>query len=106
MYRVKSVGIMALAKMMAALYGLMGLIYVPFILIAAAFGMFSGQGSAGVGIGVGLIVVAVLVPLLCAFFGFIGGLIAGLLYNLVAGRVGGIELELVPPPMAGGVARA
>lgn len=37
---------------------------------------------------------AVLVPVLYAAFGFVGTLIAAALYNLVAGWVGGIEIEV------------
>lgn len=33
----------------------------------------------------------VLLPMLYAFFGFLGALIAGWIYNVVAARIGGIE---------------
>jgi hypothetical protein len=45
----------------------------------------------GAMIGVGAIV---FFPILYACIGFIGALIAAWLYNLVAGMVGGIELEV------------
>jgi len=41
--------------------------------------------------GVGAIIVA---PIMYACFGFIGALIGAALYNVVAGIVGGIELDV------------
>jgi hypothetical protein len=76
------------AKFLAVLYGLFGLIFVPFFLLV---GMFSPEGSGGFGFGM---VFALAMPVIYAVMGVIGGVIGALLYNLVAGWVGGLEMEL------------
>lgn len=85
---------MSVAKIFATLYALFSLI---FALPAGCIGAIGGAGAAMNGenpfaaLGVAAILV---IPLLAAVAGFIGGLIYGFLYNLVAGWVGGIEVEV------------
>lgn len=76
------------AKFMAVLYALFGLIFVPFFLLA---GMFSPEGSGGLGFGM---VFGLAMPVLYACFGLVGGAVGAALYNLVAGWIGGLEVEL------------
>ncbi|HOY59290.1 MAG TPA: hypothetical protein PK640_14290 [Verrucomicrobiota bacterium] len=66
------------------LYGIAGLIAVPFLLMAAIFGRDAG----------GALAFAILAPVFYAVAGFIGGLIAAALYNLVAKWTGGLEFEV------------
>ena len=84
-----------LAKVLGAIYAVIGLI---FGCIAALFSMMgglvaqqSGSGSLGMLFGVGAII---FLPLLYGALGFIGGLIFSMLYNLVAGKAGGIEIDV------------
>lgn len=93
---VKRIGVMSLAKIMAILYAAIGLIggvcVALFSMIAGS--AFAQQGAAaglGMGFGLGSII---LFPILYGVFGFIGGLISAWLYNVIAGSVGGIELDL------------
>jgi hypothetical protein len=74
------------AKFLGVLYLLFGLLFVPFFLL---FGMFAPEGQGAFGT-----MFAVAMPLMYAVFGVIGGAIGAILYNLVAGWVGGIEVEL------------
>lgn len=108
---VKRLGVLSLGKMngliCAALGLFIGLIYgLIFMLFGAAMmstrdGAGSGAGMAGVGLAF-----IIGIPILYAIFGFVGGLIVGLVYNVAAGIIGGIELELenstpdyyAPPP--------
>jgi hypothetical protein len=90
---------MQLGKMLAAVYGLISLIIVPFILAFSVIGAFAGAsgrsggfGLAALGAGFGLVMI-LLLPLLYAAIGFIGGVLGGFIYNLVAKWVGGIEVE-------------
>ena len=76
------------AKFMGVLYLLFGLIFVPFFLL---MGMFAPAEDSGFPFGMML---AVAMPVLYGIFGVIGGAIGAALYNLVAGWVGGIEVEL------------
>jgi len=75
------------AKVMAALYGLMGFIFIPFIYMA----MSRAPGASRPG-GWFLVVV----PLAYAAFGFVFVALGCLIYNFVASITGGIEIELEP----------
>jgi hypothetical protein len=73
------------AKTVAVVYGVLGLVIVPFLLI----GSILSPKDAGIGVGF-----ALLIPILYAVVGFIGTALACAIYNLVANWVGGIEVEL------------
>lgn len=83
--QIRRFGIGQTAKVIAVLYALMGLIFVPFVLIAAAF----APREAGFGTGF-----ALALPILYGVLGFVFTAIACAIYNFVAGYVGGIEVEL------------
>ena len=96
----RSVGVLSCGKMMGILYACMGL------LIGLFFGLFSliglaipQQQNAGNPmpflIGGGLFMI-ILLPVMYGIMGFIGGIIMAALYNLVAGIIGGLELDLDP----------
>ena len=94
----KSVGVMSCGKIAGTLYGLMGVLIGGILALFSTLGLALGQGSSSQGpawfaaiFGVGAIV---FVPIVYGIMGFIGGLITALLYNLLAGFVGGIEMEL------------
>jgi len=73
------------AKVLGLLYALMGLIFLPFVMIPIAM----SPQDFGFGIGFALVV-----PILYGVFGFIFTAIGCALYNWVAGKVGGIEISL------------
>jgi hypothetical protein len=102
MHVVKSVGVMSVAKISGLVYGFLGLIAVPFFLIAGLAGSFASQDkSAFPFAGTIGFVFAVLAPLLYGGMGFVTGAIGALIYNLVAKWVGGFELELsLQPPVS------
>jgi hypothetical protein len=94
---IKRVGPLSVAKVVGILYAAIGLLIgAGFSLIAmtgaSLFGGREGGGAAALVMGVGAIVIF---PVLYGGFGFIGGLIMGALYNVVASMVGGIEVEAV-----------
>jgi hypothetical protein len=86
--QIRRFGIGQTAKVVAVLYTLLGLVFVPVFLLAA---MFSPRET---GFGTGL---AVALPILYGVMGFIFTAIACAIYNFVAGFVGGIEVELEAP---------
>jgi hypothetical protein len=97
---VRRVGVLSVAKLQAVLYLIIGFLvggmFALFSLFGAAAGSMWGNGNnAGPLVsalfGVGAIV---FFPILYGVLGFIGGLILGALYNLVAGMTGGVEIEL------------
>lgn len=78
-------GVGQTAKVAGALYALMGLVLVPFFLLA------SMSFPEGMGFGMGLVL---LMPILYGVFGYIFVAIGCAIYNFVAGYVGGIEVDL------------
>lgn len=92
---VKRIGPLSVGKVAGTLYAVIGvLIGAVFSLIAITGGMTSDTaGASGMGalIGVGAIVIF---PLLYGGLGFLFTMLAAALYNVVAGMVGGIELDV------------
>lgn len=87
---IRRVSPVSAAKIAGVLYGIMGLIFIPFVLVIR---MFSPEASdaAGFGFGLGF---AIAMPILYACLGFVFTLIGAALYNVIAGLVGGLEIEL------------
>jgi len=91
--RIKRFEPLQLGKMLGILYGIMGLLFIPFFLF---MGMISAQlppeQRAGMMIfGVGFALAA---PVIYAVMGFLFGALGALIYNLVAKWIGGIEVEV------------
>jgi hypothetical protein len=84
--QIRRFGIGQTAKVVAVLYALMGLVFVPVYLMIA---MFSPKETAGFGTGF-----ALAMPIFYGVAGFIFTAIGCAIYNLVAGWVGGVEVEL------------
>jgi hypothetical protein len=91
--RLKRIAPLQLGKMLGVLYGILGLIFVPFFLLMTAMSsqMPSESRTGIVAMGAGF---ALFAPVLYALMGFIIGIIGALVYNLVAKFVGGIEVEV------------
>lgn len=94
---IRRVGVLSVAKIAGVLYALMGLIIGAFISLFALVGSMAAMGGGndeaiiGVFFGVGAVVI---MPI---FYGVLGGIFASIsaaLYNLVAGFLGGIEVEI------------
>jgi hypothetical protein len=89
------IGPMSLAKLSGTLYAILGLIIgALFSLAAMAGAIASGDDNAGMFgamFGIGAIV---LFPLLYGCMGFIVSLIGAWLYNMLAGMVGGVEVDV------------
>jgi hypothetical protein len=83
--QIRRFGIGQTAKVVGVLYALMGLVLLPIFLVVAAL----SPNEAGFGAGFTLAL-----PILYGVFGFIFTAIGCAVYNLVAGWVGGIEVEL------------
>ena len=94
--QLKSIGVLSLGKILGGLYGLMGLIFGAFFSAISLLGMAAG-GAAGEDaafafvFGMGAVII---LPIFYGVIGFIGGIITALLYNLLAGLFGGLELHL------------
>jgi inner membrane protein involved in colicin E2 resistance len=83
--RIRRVGVGQTAKVVGVLYLLVGLLLAPFLVLATMF----APEQAGFGVAF-----AVALPILYGCAGFVGAAIGCFIYNLVAGWVGGIEVDL------------
>lgn len=97
MYKLKSIGVLSVAKIMGAMYTLLGLILMPFVLIMGMIGAMAGSHENPLG-AIGGVVLAVCLPIIYGVMGFVVGAISSLLYNLMARWLGGIEIEVQAPP--------
>jgi len=96
MHTIKSIGILSCAKINAAVYGALGLLFMPIFLLAALAGAFAGPRNNPLAGALG-VVFALVMPVFYAAMGFVTGLLGSLIYNLFAKWLGGIEIELQPP---------
>ena len=100
--RINRLGVLSVAKIYAVIMLVVSLlISIPYGLIIIVYALVGGSvvgGNAGFAVGGGDIVVGILimigVPIMYGAFGFIGGAIGALLYNLFSNFVGGIEIEV------------
>ena len=95
--RLKRIEPMSCGKVMAAFYGLMSLLFIPFFLLFALVASLAPNSQNGppaaMAVGLGL-VMAVIMPIMYAGMGFLLGLLSALIYNFVARHLGGIEVEV------------
>ena len=91
--RLKSIAPLQLGKILAVIYGVIGVLFIPFFLSLSAVSAHlpAGQRSGVMALGVGI---ALAMPLLYAVMGFVCGALGALIYNLVAKWMGGIEVEV------------
>jgi hypothetical protein len=111
---IRRVGVLSLAKMQGLLMFVMGLIIgviygLFFMLLGATMSSLAGRGEGQAMGGISTVMVGLImmiaIPIFYGIIGFIGGAIGGFVYNVAAGIVGGIKLDLegaatqyAPPP--------
>ncbi len=92
---IKRVGPVSCGKIAGILYGLVGLIVGTVFSLVAMAGGFASDSSGGASMGAMVGVGAILaLPLLYGGLGAISTIIFAALYNLLAGVVGGVEIDL------------
>ncbi|HEU4434703.1 MAG TPA: hypothetical protein VFR51_15065 [Pyrinomonadaceae bacterium] len=110
---IRRFGVFSVAKMQALIGFVLGLIIgviygLIFIIMGASMAAIAPREEAAFG-GVSTVVLGVImmvaIPLFYGILGFIGGMIAALIYNAMAGLIGGVKFELeavqhdyAPPP--------
>jgi hypothetical protein len=84
---------LSFAKITGILYALLGVCFGALFSLMGLAGVFQRTGAPGAGLlfGAGAIVI---LPIFYGGLGFVFSLIGAALYNLVAGWVGGIELDI------------
>lgn len=101
MQTVRSVGVLSFAKIFGLIHACFGLVFAPLFLLAGIAASIGNDKSAAILGGTFGIVMALLMPVLYGAMGFIMGAVGALVYNLIAGWIGGIELRLEPSPSSG-----
>lgn len=94
MQSIRSVNIRSCARIVGATYGAMGLIFSPFFVIASLIAAAFGNHAESALTLAGGIAAAVVMPILYGGLGFVVGALGAWVYNMVAHRFGGIEIEL------------
>ena len=101
MVRIRRFNVIKTATVVAVMYVVIVAIFaIPFLLIVGIAGV-STNGGPNVGTGmVGGLVLSVVIALFYGLIGWVFTAVACLIYNLVAGWIGGIEVEVdrVEPP--------
>ncbi|HEX8618169.1 MAG TPA: hypothetical protein VF911_11340 [Thermoanaerobaculia bacterium] len=94
---IRRFGPLSFAKISGVLYALMGLIFGAIIsavsIVGGVFGAAQQGGDALAGMMFGAAAVVVL-PIFYGVLGFVMSLIGAALYNVVAGFVGGIQMDV------------
>ena len=80
MKTINRVGVLSVAKVLAALYALLGVIFGAFMALFSVIGAGLGQASGAEGAWIGVL--------------FGGGALSAFLYNHCSGVVGGAEIEI------------
>ncbi len=112
MMRLRSLGVLSVAKITGITYFVLGILIAMILLIIGAFSLAIAPASQKIGT-LGMIVFAILAPFIYGVVGFVSGALSAVVYNFVAERVGGIEFDLesvpadfqqgqpaTPPPLA------
>jgi hypothetical protein len=92
--KIRSIRVLSAAKVNALLYGILGLLIAPFVLLGPGLAMVGGIRR---GFG-GAVVVAAILPFFYGCIGFIAGALMAFIYNAISHAIGGLEVELELPP--------
>jgi hypothetical protein len=91
-YTIKQPGIVSIGKFFAV-FGLVWGFFAGIFLAAGLGSMGSVMGTHALGFGAGLVGLVIMV-IVGGIVGFTGGVIVAIVYNIVLGAMGGIEMDL------------
>ena len=92
---IKRIGPLSLAKISGTLYAVLGLAFGAIFSVASLAGGLGSNTPEGAGLGALLGAGAIVAfPVLYGGLGFVMSLVVAWLYNILAGAVGGIELDV------------
>ncbi|MEB2774965.1 DUF3566 domain-containing protein [Algoriphagus sp. D3-2-R+10] len=94
MVKIEKIGVSSAAKIYGLTLGILG--FVIGIFYALFFSIFSGiigdeLPVSGAGLGIGM---AIVFPIIYGIMGFIIGALGAVIYNFVASKIGGLEIQL------------
>ena len=91
---INRVGPLSVAKLSAFLYAIIGLILGGVFSLVAMVGGFSSDNASTAGMAVMGVGAVIVFPILYGLIGFVGSLLMAWLYNVTAGMIGGIEVDM------------
>ena len=93
MKEIKRLDVVSVATILGVLYAILGLIFgIIFAIVGTAtMGIADLPSGLGLFFGAGAII---FLPIFYGILGFIVGAIVAFFYNIIAGRIGGIKMEL------------
>lgn len=94
MVKIEKIGVSSAAKIYGLTLGILGFVIgVFYALFLTAFSGLLGDemSSFGTGIGIGM---AIVFPIIYGIMGFIVGALGAVIYNFVASKIGGLEIQL------------
>jgi hypothetical protein len=92
---IKRIGPVSCARITGTLYAILGLLIGAVVSLTALVGGFASRTTAGSGIAAALGMGAIVAfPILYGAIGFVSTLIGAWLYNMLAGLVGGIQMDV------------
>jgi hypothetical protein len=100
MIQLKKLGVGSVARTLGCIYGGLALLFAPFGILIGLASMMFGVRDQWIS-GGGMVAFAIAAPFFYGLLGALTGAIVAFVYNFIAERFGGIELELTQPPMAG-----
>jgi hypothetical protein len=100
--RIKWIAPLQAGKMLGVLYACMGLILLPFFMLAGMAGAFAqhaqhspADSAAPAAVMMALMFgMGIFMPIIYGVMGFVFGVIGAAIYNLIARWIGGIEVEV------------
>lgn len=95
MTKIRSIRVLSAAKVNGVLYGILGLLIAPLVLLGPGLAVAGGERR---GFG-GAVILALFLPFAYACIGFLAGALLAFIYNAISHAIGGIEVELVSPPL-------
>ncbi len=93
---VRSFGVLSVGKVQGVMGAIFGLLAGGMFTLLVLAGIVAGGGGGIEAIFVGIAAIVGL-PIFYGAMGFIGGALSALIYNLLAGTVGGIEIQFDQP---------
>ncbi len=91
MQKIHKIGVKSSAKVLGLVLFLLGLINSVILIMFALLGSIGGTQGASLG---GSFLIIIAFPFLYGLLGLVIGAVVSVIYNLIAGRFGGIEIEL------------
>lgn len=103
--KIRKLGILSVAKIYAVMMLVMSLLFaIPYGLFIIIFALIGGAGAgsqdglAGLAVGGGGVIMGIVfmiaIPIMYGLMGFVAGALSALIYNIFAGLVGGIQIEV------------